>query len=51
MLERKPVAGEPIQWLQTLDPHGSLIGDHDWLDEDEHGYWRFQKWQSGILLP
>ena len=29
MLERKPVAGEPIQWLQTLDPHLLLIGEHD----------------------
>ena len=87
MPRRKPTVGELIQWLQTLDPHLSLIGeydsnyffagdppwkqvmfvaqgdnvvsirepdhdwlDHDWLDEDEHGYWRTQVWQPGILI-
>ena len=83
MPERNPTVGELIQWLQTLDPHLSLIGeydsnyffvgdppwkqvmlvaqgdnvvsareaDHDWLDEDEAGYWRSQVWQPGILIP
>ena len=25
--------------------------DHDWLDEDETGYWRSQEWRPGILIP
>ena len=25
--------------------------DHDWLDEDETGFWWSQEWQSGILIP
>ena len=29
MPDGKPVAGELIQWLQTLDPHRSLAGEHD----------------------
>ena len=51
MPKGKPAAGELIRWLQTLDPHRSPIGDHDWLDEDEHGFWWSQEWQSGILIP
>ena len=29
MPKGKPVAGELIQWLQTLGPHLSLTGEHD----------------------
>ena len=28
MTRGKPVTGELIQWLQTLDPHRSLTGEH-----------------------
>ena len=29
MPKGKPAAGELIRWLQTLDPHLLLIGEHD----------------------